>query len=217
MTNPKFKRKSSNQISLKILGILIICLILLSSKCLAEKRSIIPLLGDVAPPFPFPENPTSSTSSSESELTSILIRVLKAFGIFCIDFIVNAFILTIGYLILKQRNLIKCKKFLKYIFFVTLGGALIDLLSIGGYFLLTKFKGVPLYPKGPLVPPFELLIVLIFLTFLGLAFYNYWLSRRLFNLNRKQAIFIGLIMGIFTNPIAIRFIQLISGLEFLLD
>jgi hypothetical protein len=213
MANQKFTRKSSNQISLKILGILIICLILLSSKCLAEKRSIIPLLGDLAPIVPWTENPTSSTSSSESELTSILIRVLKAFGIFCIDFIVNAFILIISYLILKQKELIRSWKFLKYIFFVTIGGALIDLIFVGGAYL-SRVKG-PLYPDMKLIN-----IVLwgsVFLTFLGLAFYNYWLSRRLFNLNRKQAIFIGLIMGIFTNPLAIRFIQLISGLEFLLD
>jgi hypothetical protein len=102
---------------------------------------------------------------------------------------------------------------LKYIFFVTIGGALIDLIFVGGAYL-SRVKG-PLYPNMKLIN-----IVLwgsVFFTFLGLAFYNYWLSRRLFNLNRKQAIFIGLIMGIFTNPIAIRFIQLISGLEFLLD
>ena len=40
---------------------------------------------------------------------------------FIINLIVNGFILSISYLILRQKRLIKSWKFLKYIFFVTIG------------------------------------------------------------------------------------------------
>jgi len=36
--------------------------------------------------------------------------------------------------------------------------------------------------------------------FFVLGFYNYWLSKKYLNLNHKEAIVIGTIMGIFSNP-----------------
>jgi hypothetical protein len=151
------------------------------------------LPGDVPSPWPGPEP------------TPILIQVIRFFGILIIDFIVNAFVLCIGYLILKQKKLIKSWKFLRYVVFVTIGGALIDLIYVGGMYL-SRFKG-PLYPNMVLMG--IVLLGSVLLTSLGLAFYNYWLSRKVFNLTKKQAIFIGIIMGIFTNPI---FAFIITGM-----
>ncbi len=179
----------SNQTLSKILGTAILCLFLiLPLKCLAGAGDILPLKGKTFPlladmvlPWPPPEP------------TPMYIRILQILGILCIDFIVNAFVLSIGYLILKQVKLIKSWKFLKYIILVTLGGALIDLILVAGAYFS--------FSKGFFYPYFlHVINSSTFLTFLGLAIYNYWLSRRFFNLTKRQAVFIGLIMGIFTNP-----------------
>ena len=61
-----------------------------------------------------------------------IIGILIIFGV---NFILNLIILVVGYLILKKISLIKSWRFLKYTFFVTLGGAIIDFgLS---YFLIS--------------------------------------------------------------------------------
>ncbi len=105
---------------------------------------------------------------------------------FFVNFIVNAFFLVLGYLFLKKVTLIKSWRFLRYIFFVTLGEALINLISLAllnlgcGYTIVLFFFRLDFLVIC--VPP--------------IWFYNYWLSRRFFNLSRKQAFFIGLIMSV---------------------
>jgi len=202
MKDQKLITTLSNRTFIKILGITILCLVLMSHlKCLAEIGDIAPPIGDIIPPGDLP------SPWPEPEPTPIFIQILKFLGILCIDFIVNAFVLSIGYLILKQKGLIRTWRFLKYVFLVTIGGALIDLIYVGGQDL-GRFKG-PLYPNMKLMG--IVLLGSVFLTFLGLAFYNYWLSRRFFNLSRKQAIFIGLIMGIFTNPVIAAIAAIMEG------
>jgi len=60
---------------------------------------------------------------------------------------------------------------------------------------------LPLYPNRAIGSYIAVLLGSILLVSLALAVYNYWLSKKVFNLTKKQAIFIGVIMGIFTNPI----------------
>ena len=173
----------------KLLVLFILFLAFTPSLVLAELS-----IEDVVPPGVLPPRPEPEP---EPILTLTWFSFFKAF---CINFIVNTFILSIGYLILKQRRVIRSWKFLKYIFFVTIGGALIDLIFVGGLYLSA--------PKDLFYPNTELIKGFIFwssdlITFLGLVVYNYWLSRKFFQLTRRQALFIGIIMGIFTNPIYI--------------
>jgi len=123
---------------------------------------------------------------------------------FIINLIVNGFILSISYFILRQKRLIKSWKFLKYIFFVTIGGALIDLVYVAGDSadtIVTYMVDYLVYTPE-IIRLFSVIKLLsVLFTFLGLLFYNYWLSRRIFNLTKKQGIFIGITMSILTNPI----------------
>ena len=113
--------------------------------------------------------------------------------LFLISFFVYGFVLIILYsLFFEKRHLIKSSRFLKYIIFVTTGGALIKLFFFGGVYLLTNIQ---LNAQLALTS----LLVSFFLTFLGVFLYNYWLSKRFYNLTKKQAIFAGLIIVIFAN------------------
>jgi len=102
-------------------------------------------------------------------------------------------------------------KFLKYVFLITLGGILIDFIFIIGQYLSRV--------KGPFYPDFgsmnTILLVSVLLSFLALFFYNYWLSRKIFGLSKKQGIFLGLIIAIFTHPILSLVIS--TYLEFLIN
>jgi hypothetical protein len=120
------------------------------------------------------------------------------------NFLINSVILTIVYLILRKVNLVKSWSYLRYIFFVTIGGFLIDYIFVYGEFL-TGYKGPiigvdtssqELLRQAAIVSYF-----FTFLTFIGLFVYNYLLSKKLFQLTRTQAVLIGLTMGILTNPI----------------
>ena len=105
------------------------------------------------------------------------------------NFIINAFILAIAYLVIKRKDLIKSWKFLKYILFVTIGGFLINIIA----------TFLDFYIMDRILTEMSRLRIFITLLFLGLLTYNYWLSRKFFNLVKKQAILIGVIMGIFSN------------------
>ena len=110
----------------------------------------------------------------------------------CIAFIANSFVLSVSYLILKKANLIKSWRFLKYIFFVTIGQTLI---SLSVPFLIELVYPNPNYSYcGIIIGPFDLGILFGFIVLPG--FYAYWLSGRIFNLDKKQAIFVGAIIGI---------------------
>lgn len=113
--------------------------------------------------------------------------LILAFGI---NLIVNAFFLIIVYLILKKKKLIISLKFLKYLFFVTLGGFLIDLIYIIPKLSSRIFIIITIRP------------ITLLLTIFGIGLYNYWLSRKIFNLNKKEAFFVGLIIAIFGSPIS---------------
>ena len=94
-----------------------------------------------------------------------------------IYFIITAFSLFTGCLLIKQRVLIKSWRFLKYILLAAIGGLLIAAgVSIGASFLNN-----------------------ILIIFLILLFYNYLLARKILNLNRRQSIFVGTIVGVFSN------------------
>jgi len=116
-----------------------------------------------------------------------------------IDFIAYALILSISYLILKKANLIKSRQFLKYIFFLTIGGGLIKLvigILIDYLSLIFSCEQDEIWAMILVGIPFLSPIFLI-------GFYNYWLSRRTFNLDKKQTIFISVIIGIFSFFMAI--------------
>jgi len=121
---------------------------------------------------------------------------LLSFGI---NLIANAFFLVIVYLILKKKKLIISLKFLKYLLFVTFGGFLIDLI-----YIIPKLSSVTFITITPIT---------FLLTICGIGFYNYWLSRKIFNLNKKEAIFVGLVAVIFGSPISpLTHLPLISPL-----
>jgi len=160
---------------------------------LAAARALIPPVGDIIPPGDIP----SPWPEPKPEPVPILTQILSFFKILSVDFIVNGIVLGIGYLVLRRKDLIKSWKFLRYLLFVTIGGALIDLIYVGGQSL-----GGLIWEQTHSDIEFIATVFLgsVLLTSLGLFVYNYWLSRRFFDLTRRQAIFIGLIVGIFTNP-----------------
>jgi len=157
----------------KILGLLMICFIF-PAKCLA----------DMLPP----------------PLWAPLFIPLA----FCINLIVTVFFLTIAYLVLKRGKLIISLKFLKYIFLVVVGGFLIDLIYIVPkeiiIILQERFYEPTFIESG--LELFGIVPIFLFLTILGIGFYNYWLPRKIFALNKKEAIFIGLVAAIFGSPIS---------------
>jgi hypothetical protein len=160
-------------------------------------------IGDIFPP-PYPK--------PKPEPTPLFLKFLTFLGIFCIDFIVNAFFLTISYLILKEIKLTKSWRFLKYIFFATTGGILIDLIYVSGLYFtpLTIFGSLIIYPRD--IEAMGILLGFFFLLFLSLTIFNYWLSQQFFHLPRRKAIFIGLIMGVFTNPVLPPLLYSLIGL-----
>lgn len=171
-----------NQIFVKIVGVIFLCIALVfPSQCAADPIMISPTTYS---PFHFVA--------------------------FCANFLINVFLLIIGFLILKQKNLIRSWRFFKYVFFVTLGGAFIDLIYVVPKEYLEAFEimrniseGHPLKEVGqPGGPVATFMPIFALLTIASLILYNYWLSRKFFNLSKKKAILIGLIMGIFAGPIS---------------
>jgi len=131
---------------------------------------------------------------------STIIGILVIFGI---NFVINFIILVISYSIIKKTSLIKSWKFLKYTLFVTLGGAIIDFgVSYFLIYFLAKLWSSLIHSKGEMGVFFLFTgIVAGIIGFFTLGFYNYWLSKKYLNLNHKEALLIGIIMGIFTNPV----------------
>lgn len=122
---------------------------------------------------------------------------LFAVPIFAIDFIFNFLILVLAYLFIKKKNFIKSLRFLWYVFLVTFGGFIIDIITL----LLVMNVYDELVIASSKVPPVIIPeIAYILVSFIPLALYNYFLSKKFYNLNKKEALIIGLFMGIFTNP-----------------
>jgi hypothetical protein len=102
-----------------------------------------------------------------------------------VDLVVDAAVLIVGYSILRRFDVIASWDFAKYVVIVMIAGLLIDLLST-----VSLGSGKTAYAL---------------LAFTLLSLYNFSLSRKIFDINRREALVIGLFMGIFTNP-AISFL-----------
>ena len=213
MPHQKLKKVFSNQAFIKILGTITLFLILTpffkSSAQVKNLEKITPTYFSASPstlpnisstptsPTPFPEEPEEFPfravtprfhlpSPTPEPKVLISSRLSEFFLSLCIVFIANSFLLSFAYLILKKAKLIKSWQFLKYIFFVTIGEALLNSIVI----FLLNFGTCCLI----MIVTFELPFLLGYIVPSG--FYTYWLSRRIFNLDKKQAIFVGLIIGI---------------------
>jgi len=213
MPHQKLKRVLSAQAFIKILGTITLFLILtpffkssaqvktlekITPTYFSASSSTLPNISSTPPsPTPFPEEPEEFpfpavtprfrlpplTPEPKVSISSLLSEFFLSL---CIVFIANSFLLSFAYLILKKTKLIKSWQFLKYIFFVTIGEAFLNSIVI---FLLNFGSSCCL-----IIVMFELPFLLAYSIPSG--FYTYWLSRRIFNLDRKQAIFVGLIIGI---------------------
>jgi len=148
--------------------------------------------------------------------------------------IITVLILSIYYFILSRlgRRDLMIFNFLKHIFFAIIGGVVFHFIFIMFLFgilytLLMPFTGylyALIVSKLNIISWTEihsaglreiiLMIFYFFATFFILAFYNYWLSRRFFNFTKKQATFIGVMIGIFANPFI--FYPYISNIYYLI-
>jgi hypothetical protein len=108
-----------------------------------------------------------------------------------INFIADFIALCLGYLLIKKIGTLVCWKFLLYIGMVFLGGIIIDVLAIIPFQVLFFLM------------PIEKLSMLILFLLAGLLLYlfNSWLSEKLFNLEIKEKIVIGIVMALLTNPV----------------
>jgi Na+-transporting methylmalonyl-CoA/oxaloacetate decarboxylase beta subunit len=204
MPHQKLKKVFSNQAFIKILGTITLFLTLTPFFKSSAQVMFLPestsTSFSVSPSTIINSSPSTSSlgefslplvhtlpqfESLEPTPEPISFQLYLLFSFFFADFIANALVLSLGYLILKKIELIKSWRFLKYIFFVTIGGGLVNLIVI---FLLNF--GSPWWSIILAERKFWLGLTIPF------GVYNYWLSRRIFNLNKKQAFFIGLITGI---------------------
>lgn len=126
--------------------------------------------------------------------------IIDLLGYVAAYFIISVLSLLISCFIIKQKVLIKSRRFLKYILLAPIGGLLIATsgLLIGLSFL-DKFQ---LFDD-------KYLLIIALINLLILMFYNYWLVRKILKLSQKQSIFIGPIMGIFSNIYLVYLVFLI--------
>ncbi len=130
---------------------------------------------------------------------------LGTFLIFWVNFFINLFFLVVSYLLLRKKEFIISFKFLKYTFFVTVVGFFIDF----SYYFLDR-----------LIPDFINWLNRWF--FIGIVIslliggFNFWFSKKMFRLTKKEAIFVGVVMAIFTNPLILPII-LVSIFIFISD
>ena len=118
-------------------------------------------------------------------------------GIFLVYLLLNICTLSIGYFILKKNVSIRIWRFLAHALSVIVGGSLIQSII----FFRWKDIGLIIFtpPGGGLLGRVFFLIGVSLFISLILGGYNYWLSRKFLNTSKKQSVFIGIIMGIFTN------------------
>lgn len=112
-----------------------------------------------------------------SDINSSIIFIIS-------NFLINAIILSVVYIILKKAFLLKSLKFWDYIILVTIGGFLIDFIFVVGNYYLSYLAWI-----------------FIIITSLVLLIYNYYLSKMFFKPTSREALLVGLVMGILTNPI----------------
>jgi len=130
---------------------------------------------------------------------------MQYIGITLVYLFLNVCILSIGYFILKKKSPIGIRRFLIHILSAVVGGGLIQIV------LFLFYPVVHSVDKSIFSHIFDPSLLLgyfwycsfswrfCFLWSLILGGYNYWLSRKFLNVSKKQSIFIGIIMGIFTN------------------
>ena len=123
----------------------------------------------------------SSTQTCFANPISIDNYVGSVFLAIGVDLAADTAVLIICYSILRRFDIISTLEFIKYIFVVMAMGLGIDLLCS------------PALGSG--------LIVYSLVAFTLLSFFNYIFSKSRFELTAKEALVVGLCMGIFTNPI----------------
>jgi len=130
---------------------------------------------------------------------------MRYIGITLVYLFLNVCTLSIGCFLLKKKSPIGIRKFLTHILSAVVGGGLIQLVLFSFYPVFhsvdksisphisktSSFLGLFWYYFFPWR--------FCFLVSLILGGYNYWLSRKFLNTSKKQSVFIGTIMGIFTN------------------
>ena len=127
--------------------------------------------------------------------------------IFLFTFVAGEIIFAICSLVLKKGSLIKSKKSLIYVSLAALGSIL---LAVTFSFVALQFSSI-----YHLSFYYLSLLCFLFLFPLLLTLYNYWLSKKFFDLQEREAIFISLMMGTFTGPALFLLygLLLLSGLE----
>ncbi len=127
----------------------------------------------------------------------------------------NICTLSVGCFILKKKSPIGIRRFLTHLLFAIVGGGLIQFVLVLFYPVLSSADGKISFHISDIRDyyryyPFSwhyysfmsgILAILI------LGGYNYWLSRKFLNLSEKQSIFIGTIIGIFTNLFLFLFLM----------
>ncbi|MCE5340969.1 MAG: hypothetical protein LLF92_07565 [Planctomycetaceae bacterium] len=108
-----------------------------------------------------------------------------------INFVADFAAISIGYWIAREIRRLFCRRFFPYIVMVFLGGIIIDIIAV------FPFK-VFFYIFQEKVQS----IMVLFLT-AGLLLYlfNSWLAEKLFEVELKEKIIIGLVMALLTNPV----------------
>lgn len=171
--NSLISTNMKNQTTKKMLFsriLLLLSLILFSPfRCLAKSENFMPFVV---------KNPT----------------IINTLSYIAIYFIISVFALFIGCLIIGKKELIKSWKFLGYISSTGVGGFLIS------FFIWVLIPDIlENYLRSITVSIETLFLVTAFIIFLILVFYNYLLARKILNLTKKQAAFLGIITGIFFN------------------
>lgn len=108
-----------------------------------------------------------------------------------INFAADFLAVCIGYLLIKKIRVLFRWRFLPYLAFVFIGGYIIDILAFipTGFFFLSFHADIVCF------------LVLFLTAGLFLYLFNSWLSQKLFALQLKEKIIIGLIIALLTNPV----------------
>jgi hypothetical protein len=113
------------------------------------------------------------------------------------DFVFDAFVLALAYMVLTRISLILTRDFLGHATWIFMAGLTVDLLLYGA-------AGGTI-TSGPGVVAFALL------GFLGLGAFNYLICRTRSGFSPMAAIVVGVFVGILTNPVLFELALSVSG------
>lgn len=113
-----------------------------------------------------------------------------------LNLLIDFFLLCIAYVIIKSGRFIKSWKFAGYLLLINIWGYLVDSIYYKGMIMVDYKSAFYSNVKLRLFISSTTFIV----TFLTLALFNYFLARKLFKLQMKQAIFVGVWITILTSP-----------------